>query len=328
VNKRDLLINLACERARLFETLVGVSAEELESARVCGDWSPRDVLAHLVAWERYIYDQVRYLRARQPVPSDTEAVDIDIYNAKAVAVWRTKPLKELVEALAVAHRQLAVAVAGCSQAQLGMMQPVGTSRTSIASRMMTVAEHDAGHAAQIHAWRSRSRADEVGPKVLLQHALDASRSTLMTLIDAVPAEQRDSLPVTGMWTLKDVVGHLADWDELVVEATLAMEANRRIIWEPIDYGEAWNQSHAAERREQTWARVWKDFIDVRGTVVTELAERVLEPDLGRMLPSPWGGEMSFYVCLAIPCRHDMEHVESLRVWCESQTASSDSGSQT
>jgi hypothetical protein len=235
-------------------------------------------------------------------------------------VWRTKPLKELLEALAVAHRQLAVAVAGCSQAQLDMMQPVGTGRKSITSRVMTVVEHDVEHSAQIRAWRSKSRADEVGPKVLLQHALDASRSALMTLIDAVPAEQRNSLPVTGTRTLKDVVGHIADWDELVVEAILAMEANRGITWEPIDYSEAWNQTHAVARREQTWTHVWKDFMDVRGTVVTELAERVLEPDLGRMLPSPWGGEMSFYVCLAIPCRHDLEHVEALLAWYESQAA--------
>jgi hypothetical protein len=193
---------------------------------------------------------------------------------------------------------------------------------------MTVAEHDVEHTAQIRTWRSKSRADEVGPKVLLQHALDASRLALMMLIDAVPAEQRNSLPVTGMWTLKDVAGHIADWDELVVEATLAMEANRHITWEPIDYGEVWNQVHAAARCEQTWARVWKNFIDVRGTLVTELAERVLEPDLGRMLPSPWGGEMSFYVCLAIPCRHDMEHVESLRAWYESQSGGNCTSPQT
>jgi hypothetical protein len=61
-------------------------------------------------------------------------------------------------------------------------------------------------------------------------------------------------------------------------------------------------------------RVFRDFVDVRGTVVTELAERVLEPDLARMLPSPWGGQMSFHVLLSIPCRHDMEHVEALLAW--------------
>jgi hypothetical protein len=229
-------------------------------------------------------------------------------------VWRTKPLKELIEAMAIAHRQLVVSVAGCGQAQLDLEQSVGAHRESIARLVRSIVEHDAEHARQILDRRGPSRADEIGPKILLQHALDTSRSALMTLVDVVPVEQRDSLPVTGDWTLKDVTGHIADWDELVVEATLAMEANRRITWEPIDYGEAWNQSHAAARREQSWGRVWKDFADVRGTVVTELAERVLEPDLGRRLASPWGGEMSFYVCLAISCRHDMEHVEALLAW--------------
>jgi DinB superfamily len=320
VNKHDLLISLAVERARLFHALLGASASDLESAQVCGDWSPRDVLAHIIAWERYVYDVVRYLRARQPVPPSPETSDEDTYNARAVAVWRTKPLQELLDTLAIAHRQLMVAVAGCSQAQLDFVPPSGTGVENIASNVMSIAQHDAEHARQIRARRGPSRPDDVGPKVLLQHALNTSRAALMALMDVVPAPQRESLPVTGEWTLKDVVGHIADWDEIVVEATLAMEANQRITWEPIDYGEAWNQSHAAARRTQSWAHVWQNFIDVRGTIVTELAERVMEPDLGRLLPSPWGGEMSFYVCLAIPCRHDMEHVETLLAWQTLQSA--------
>ena len=320
MNKHDLLINLAVERARLFHELLGVSASDLESAHVCGDWSPRDILAHIIAWERYVYDVVRCLRARQPVPPSPETSDEDAYNARAVAVWRTKPLQELLDTLAIAHRQLTVAAAGCSQAQLDFGSSSATGGENIASYVMSIAQHDAEHAAQIRAWRSKSRPDEVGPKVLLQHALNTSRAALMTLMDVVPAQQRESLPVTGEWTLKDVAGHLADWDELVVEATLAMEANQHIKWEPIDYGEVWNQSHAVARRTQSWAHMWQNLIDVRGTVVTELAERVMEPDLARLLPSPWGGEMSFYVCLAIPCRHDMEHVEALLAWHTSQSA--------
>ncbi len=319
VNKHDLIIGLAVERARLFQALLGISASDLESAQVCSDWSPRDVLAHILAWERYVCDAVRYLRARQPIPPSPETSDEDAYNARAVAVWRAKPLQELLDTLAIAHRQLTVAVAGCSQAQLDFSPASGDK--NIAWYVTTIVhQHDAEHAAQIRAGRGPSRPDDVGPKILLQHALNTGRSALMALMDVVPAEQRESEPVTGEWTLKDVAGHIADWDEIVVKATLAMEANQRIAWEPIDYGEAWNQSHAAARRAQSWAHVWQNFLDVRGTVVTELAERVMEPDLGRLLPSLWGGEMSFYVCLAIPCRHDMEHVETLLAWHAAQPA--------
>src|SRR5512136_3487856 len=97
MNKHDLLINLAVERARLFHELLGVSASDLESAHVCDDWSSRDVLAHIIAWERYVYDVVRYLRARQPVPASPETSDENAYNARSVAVWRTKPLQELLD---------------------------------------------------------------------------------------------------------------------------------------------------------------------------------------------------------------------------------------
>jgi len=314
MQKRDLLIRLAVERARLLHALLGASAEEIESARVVGDWSPRDLLAHLIGREQYTNDVARYLRARQPVPPNPDVADVDAYNAKVVAVWRTRPLKELIEALAIAHRQLTVAIAGCSQSQLDLEQPVGLDRRNIAGLALDMAQHDAEHVRHIQAWRPTTRPDEVGPKVILQHTLDACRSALLTLIDTVPPDQRETLPVTGIWTLKDVCGHIADWDALVVEATLAMEKNERIVWEQQDYGEGWNQSHAAARRGQSWNRVWRDFVDVRGTVVTELAERVMEPDLARMLPSPWGGQMSFHVLLSIPCRHDMEHVEALLEW--------------
>jgi hypothetical protein len=314
MNKSDLLVRLAVERARLFQAMLGASAQEIESAHVLGDWSPRDVLAHLVGRERCVYDAVRYLRARQPVSPSTEMADIDPYNAKVVAVWRTKPLKELVDALAISHRQLTVAMAGCSQSQLEVLHPVGSAQESLASLVMSVAEHDAEHAAHFKAWRPQTRPDEFGPKVVLQHTLDACRSALLTLVDLIPLAERETLPVTGTWTLKDVCGHIADWDALVVEATLSMERNERIAWEPQDYGEVWNQFHATARSDQSWNRVWREFVDVRGTVVTELAERVLEPDLARTLPSPWGGAMSFHVLLSIPCRHDMEHVEALLEW--------------
>ncbi len=318
MDKRDLLINLSVERARLLHALLGASAEEIESARVVGEWSPRDVLAHLVGWERYVYDVVRHLRARQPVTPDPAAADENAYNAKVIAVWRTKPLKELIEALAISHRQLAVAIAGSSQPQLDLEQPVGSGHDSIAHLTLSVARRDAEYAQHIKAWRPATKPDEVGPKIMLQHALEACRSSLLTLIDLIPLTQRETLPVTGTWTLRDVCGHLADWDAVVVEGTLAMEKNERISWERQDYGEVWNQFHAAARSDQSWSRVWRDFVDTRGTVVTELAERVLEPDLARPIPAPWGGTMSFFAWLAIPARHDMEHAENLLGWRAAQ----------
>jgi hypothetical protein len=48
----------------------------------------------------------------------------------------------------------------------------------------------------------------------------------------------------------------------------------------------------------------------------------MEPDLARMLPSPWSDQMSFFVLLAIPCRHDVEHIEALLEWRASRAASS------
>ena len=128
MNKHDLLINLAVERARLFHELLGVSASE-SGIGAC----VRRLVAARRAGAHHRLGTVRLRRSALPArpaagPAQSETSDEDAYNAKAVAVWRTKPLQELLDTLAIAHRQLTVAVAGCSQAQLDFVTVVGDGR--------------------------------------------------------------------------------------------------------------------------------------------------------------------------------------------------------
>jgi hypothetical protein len=194
---------------------------------------------------------------------------------------------------------------------------IGDRPHTIAGLTQAIIDHDLEHAAHIREW-SKTRLEKVGPKLILQMALETNRSALLALLDTIPADARETLAVEGTWTARDICGHIADWDEVFVEGIFAMERNERIAWQPMDYGEAWNQAHAAARREEPWARVRKDFIDRRGTVVTELQERVFEPDFSRTLPAPWGGELTFYKWLGAPCEHDAAHIASLIEWFNKQ----------
>lgn len=50
--KTELLAEIKIQRQRLEKNLAGLSVEELRRPGVCGDWSIKDILAHLAAWEQ------------------------------------------------------------------------------------------------------------------------------------------------------------------------------------------------------------------------------------------------------------------------------------
>jgi uncharacterized damage-inducible protein DinB len=320
MNKREVLINLNVARAGLSRALLGISADEFETEAAVGDWTLHDAVAHMAAWEKWVCDAARSMRAGRPVVRDAAMNEVDPFNAQAVAQRKAWPLKQLLDEFIVARRQLIVTVAGASQDQLAREHAVDGKRSSITDLALSSIDHDMEHAGQIAEWKKSRGEDKVGPKLILQMALETNRSALLAMLDTVPPDERFTLAVEGTWTAQDICGHVADWDELLVEGIFAMERNERISWQPDNYGEAWNVAHAQERRADSWARVWKDFIDRRGTIVTELQERILEPDFPRMLPAPWGGEMTFYRWLCVPCEHDADHAASLLVWFKGQAA--------
>ena len=88
VSKERLLEELKSGRERLEATLAGVSEEQMTAPGAVGDWSVKDLLAHLIFWEQA---PVRALRAEargEPgrLPSDDEGADR--LNARAVAERR------------------------------------------------------------------------------------------------------------------------------------------------------------------------------------------------------------------------------------------------
>jgi uncharacterized damage-inducible protein DinB len=314
MNKHELLVNLNVARAELSRALLGISASDFEAAPVVGDWAPRDTVAHIAAWEHWVCNAIRALRAGQAGPAELNAGHEDTFNAKAVAQRKAWPLKQLLDEFSVARRQLIVAVGGASQEQLTRVYTIEDRPLSIAGLATSIINHDEEHTPQLRAWKAAKEGGrQAGPKLVLQLALDTNRSALLALLDTIPTSERETTVIDGgVWTAKDVCGHIADWDQVFADVIFATERHTPFTW-AAEYGESWNQAHASERRKHSWARVWKDLVDRRGTIVTELQERILEPDLARSLSTPWG-EMTFYQWLCIPCDHDAEHAAALLAW--------------
>jgi len=103
-----------------------------------------------------------------------------------------------------------------------------------------------------HAVRgtTRSAKDE-----LIQGLVDARRKVLQTALSLSP-EQRDEV-FLGVWSAKDVLAHMAGWDDTNVQAVQEILAGQRpSFWQYQDHDwQSYNARLVAQYRREDWAEL-------------------------------------------------------------------------
>jgi len=310
-NRQHLLARLAAERAGLLEQLIGLEERMLTEVPVLDSWTVKDLLAHIAAWDRWELRQMEHMAAGE-VPDLSAVRDVDGYNASVVAAWRDRTLAEVLAELQEARAAWVAWMQTLPEEEFFRERLFAGEDWSFSGCVEVQWRHDAEHAAQIAAWREAEGLEaKTGPKAVLLAALDAARQELLAAAALVPPEERASRPVCGYWTLKDVLGHIADWEWLGVDGLRQMAAGHPL---QVDYNgdeEAWNRAHAAARRDQPWEAVWTDFQTARQALL-EVLEGMSQADLDRSLPTRWGLEMTPYRWVCSWLTHDREHAQGLR----------------
>lgn len=144
----------------------------------------------------------------------------------------------------------------------------------------------------------------------LQAMVQQSRARVDVAVEGVDAATLEDHAVCGVWNSRDVAGHLADWnDELVAAAEHAL-GGAAPAGHPIEDGEAFNMSHAAARKSQSWSEAKADF-DGSIERIAAFVERLDEEQLSRGATPPWGGESTVAGLVADTAGHMDEHVVDL-----------------
>lgn len=311
--RRWLLARLASERARLLEQVLGLDERLLTKVPVVGDWAVKDVLAHIAGWDRWEDRTMRCMVAGDR-PDFASVEDLDASNAAIVAAWRERSLTEVVAEFKTVRRDWVAWLQDLPLEEFFGARSCGGDDWSFYSDPLRVQwQHDAGHADEIAAWRKTEGLQGVaGPLAILSAALDAARVELLAAASCVPAEVQDSRPVCGDWTLKDLLGHIADWELFGARGLAQMAAGQAPRVEHIDDFDAWNASHVDARRDQPWERVWDDLHGARRALSAAL-EEVGEAGLGQKFPFPWGPEGTPYEWVGVFLGHDREHARDVQM---------------
>jgi uncharacterized damage-inducible protein DinB len=304
---------LARERAGLLWQLLDTNELALsrDAIHESSGWTVKDLLGHIAAWDRWEHNtMVSMLAGQSP---DLEAVqDLDAFNLCVTRGWHHRPLHDVVVELQEARADWV------SWVREVPLEPFFEARWfagwdwSFPNCLEVQWQHDAEHANEIAAWRKREALKPTsGPPVVLSAALNAAREELLAAADLVAAVERTSRQVGGVWTLKDVLGHLADWEWVGVEGLRHMRAGQAPQVDRIADIDAWNEAHAEARGDQAWDDVWRDLQLAR----REFMDALRGMDDARLAESfrfPWGPQGTAYQWVRVYVTHDREHAQDLR----------------
>lgn len=84
----------------------GLDDEQMLEPGVTGDWSVRDVLAHVAVWDGEALNALPDIAAGRREPTEDEWEGIDAFNARKTEELRGMPLDDVRELLDDNHRQL------------------------------------------------------------------------------------------------------------------------------------------------------------------------------------------------------------------------------
>jgi uncharacterized protein (TIGR03083 family) len=158
MNKTEVLEKIRQERERLEAAIAGMSEAEMAEPGVVGNWSVKDLLAHVTAWEAELVTALWYNTLGRR-PSLGSIGDVDAWNAERYEENKDRPLDRILSDFHGVYEQLLQRVEKLSDDELN--DPRRYKWTRGTPMLEYVAgnsyDHEEEHAAQIEAYREAKR---------------------------------------------------------------------------------------------------------------------------------------------------------------------------
>src|SRR5262245_43914365 len=151
MNRQQLLQKLDKAWAELKESYAGLSEAQLTEPGVVGDWSVKDILAHVTWWEEEALKHLPLIiKEGRPPRYSTQYGGIDAFNALMTERRQNLALANVLRQLDETHRQLIAYIASVPEEQF-------TRETRFRHRLrLDTYSHYPEHTKAIREWRERS----------------------------------------------------------------------------------------------------------------------------------------------------------------------------
>jgi hypothetical protein len=151
MNRQQLLQKLDKAWAEFKESYVGLSDSRLTEPGVMGDWSVKDILAHVTWWEEEALKHLPLIiKEGRPPRYSTQYGGIDAFNALMTERRQDLSLADVLQQQDETHRQLIEYIHSVPEEQF-------TRDTRFRHRLrLDTYSHYPKHAKAIREWRERS----------------------------------------------------------------------------------------------------------------------------------------------------------------------------
>jgi hypothetical protein len=140
--------------------------------------------------------------------------------------------------------------------------------------------------------------------------IKTSRQKLLQAVVGLSDAECCTVRVEGLWTVKDVIGHICAWDTSLTQPLHNYLQDGEFAPEAIPDHDTWNAHQAAKRARAPFDQVLKEAESVRHELI-DLADRLAAEDWERILPVPWGGRETVAQMIAGLAWHEKEHTKSI-----------------
>ncbi|MEZ4677248.1 MAG: DinB family protein [Caldilineaceae bacterium] len=142
----------------LMDSISGLSEETIVATAVCGEWSIRDVLVHVLSWSEYEYAVLKQWpdTTHESLTPWLDGNGVDDINAALLAERATLNMIDVCDGLTTYHRRILRYFDKCSDEQLADSGDYGWGEEGMLSGFLYgFALHEAEHAEDIWYYRAK-----------------------------------------------------------------------------------------------------------------------------------------------------------------------------
>ena len=145
---------IVAQRNALLDSIAGLDEETIETAVVAGEWTIRDVLAHIWAWDE---EALRTMEHWTGPRAWQQGVDYgEAWNQRMHAAYKDRTLLDILDGLTTCHRKRMAHFDTLSEEDLRTEAPYPWGgHGSLAKFLFIMAQHDADHYMDIVTFREQ-----------------------------------------------------------------------------------------------------------------------------------------------------------------------------
>jgi hypothetical protein len=241
---------------------------------------------------------------------------VETQNQRSVALFRQTPVVDVLAELEASFNQIYDIIVNLDPKEIDRRHARGGRFITIRSYVIDImVEHERQHALDIEQWRKKLE-QAIDPQEI-EAKIKRSRARFLAVVtQAGPEQARDHVPA-GRWSVNDLVGHLADWEQLMLQAARHIH-DPSLPPAPVPDStkseDHLNQWMVEQRHQKAWEENVSDLQHIQ-TEVDTFIEGLIPGDWRLRGPFPWPDDQGTLAeLLTHVAEHYDEHLVDVESW--------------